>query len=247
MAVASFFEVVNAQILVSAYVLPGITNVKYKDFNTFAESYNKVNNSNIKLEKTKVGLSYGIDAYYKFLYLGFNYNQQTLTTNASPINNFSSRQFDLDLRSYLFNIGWFMGTERLMVCPYLVCGKNAMDLDAYVNYFGNYKTYGNDKLDGTYSGSNMLIGYGIKVNYIYKIFFASFGFSQAFSAFPTASIHDFGLKGDPLYGGYSDIGMDWETYTSGHSWDYTGKYVSSSIRQTFFQLGVGFFIGKNLN
>lgn len=247
----SLFMVVNAQILVSAYALPGITNVKYKDFNTFAESYNKVNDANIKLSRNTFNVSSGVDICYKFFCFGFNYNKSTVSSNASPINNFSSRQFDVDLKSYLFNIGVNYGADgwggAYSFTPYMLCGLNYLDLDAYTNYFDGFKTYGNHKLDGTYSGTNMLFGYGIKVSYFYKIFYASLGFSQAFSLFPTASVHDFGSKGDALNGGYSDIGIDWAAYTSGNSWDYTGKYVSSSIRQTFFQLGVGLFFGKLTN
>ena len=229
----------------SIYAIPTFTNVKYTDFNTFATGYNTVNNSNLALPKWGVGFATGMDFYYSFFYFGLNYNSLNLNANPIALSDFSDRHFDLKLKSYIANIGWNIGRGSFGINPYMICGMNYLDLDAYITYFDKYKSYGNYKIDGTYSGTNMLFGFGFKVNYFYKIFFASLGFSKIYSVFPTASIHDFGAKGDiTAGGGYTDIGTDWATYTSGNSWDYTGKFMSSSNKQFMIQLTAGIFLGQ---
>ncbi len=230
----------------TVYAIPTLTNVKYADFNTFADGYNAVNGTNLELPKFGIGFSTGAEVYYDFFYFGFNYNKLTLSPDPITISNFSKRNFDLKLTSYISNVGWNIGFKAFSVTPYMICGMNYVDLDTYITYFEDYKSYGNYKLDGTYSGTNILYGFGLKANYFYKIFFASVGFSRMYSIFPTASIHDFGAKGDPvLGGGYTDIGTDWATYTSGNSWDYTGKFMSSANKQFMFQLTAGIFIGAS--
>jgi hypothetical protein len=234
---------------IALYAAPAFTKVKYNDFNTFADSYNTVNGYNLKgFSKMSTGFSTGADAYYNIFYWGLYYNRLNKSADPVKLDAISERQFDLRLRSWIANIGWNMGRGPISFSPYIAMGMNYLDLDAYINYYGKYKSYGNYKLDGTYSGTNMLVGFGLKANFFFNIFYASLGITKLYSAFPTASIHDFGSKGDPVTGGgYTDIGTDWATYTTGNSWDYTGKYVSSSNKQFIIQLSAGIFIGKTGN
>lgn len=242
----AIFNIANAQQMgITLFAAPTVNIVKYNDFNTFAEGYNKVNNSDLSLPKMGVGFSTGAEFYYDFFYFAFYYNKLNLSTKPIVLSDFSERNIDLGMKSYISNIGFNFGKGPFSVSPFAICGINDVDLDAYVNYFGDYKTYGNYKLDGVYSGRNMLFGFGLKANFFYKMAFASLGFSKTYSVFPTASIHDFGEKGDPVFGGgYTDIGTDWATYSSGNSWEYTGKYMSSANKQFIIQLTVGLFIGE---
>jgi len=234
---------------VAIFAAPAFTKVKYNDFNTFAESYNTVNGYSLKgFSKMSIGFLTGADLFIGPGYFGLYYNKLNESADPVALNDISERQFDLKLRSWWANIGANIGRGPISLSPYVVCGMNYLDLDAYINYYDKYKSYGNYKLDGTYSGTNMLFGFGLKANVFYKIFFASVGFSKLYSVFPTASIHDFGSKGDPVYGGgYTDIATDWATFTSGNSWDYTGKYMSSSNKQFIIQLSAGIFIGRTGN
>ncbi len=233
------------QVGVSLYTGPTINIVKYNDFNTFAKSYNDLNGYDLKLSKVGIGLSTGGDILYNGFYYGFYYNKLNISSNSVRINDFSNRKFDIGLTSYNSNIGFNFGEGPFSISPYVVIGINDVDLDAYVEYFRKYKTYGNYKLDGTYSGRNILVGFGAKVNLFYKIFFASLSLTKTYSIMPTAAIHDFGAKGDPvLGGGYTEIATDWAAFNSVNSWDYTGKYMSSSNKQFIIQLSLGLFLGN---
>lgn len=242
------YNAVAQQMGVSLFAGPTVNIVKYNDFNTFAESYNDVNGYDLKLSKVGTGFSTGGDLFYDFFYFGFYYNKLNISSNSVRINDFSNRKFDIGLTSYNSNIGFNFGNGPISISPYVVLGINDVDLDAYVEYFRKYKTYGNYKLDGTYSGRNILVGFGAKVNLFYKIFFASLSLTKTYSVMPTAAIHDFGKKGDPvLGGGYTEIATDWDTFTSVNSWDYSGKYISSSNKQFIIQLSLGIFIGDSNN
>jgi hypothetical protein len=239
------FNLIKAQQAgLALYAVPNFAIVKYKDFNTFASGYNQVNGSNLKLPKLAVGFTTGLDAYYGFFYFGLNYNKLSISPTPIVLSDYSERHIEINSKSWVANIGWNIGRGAYSLSPYMICGMDYLDFDTYIQYFGEYKSYGNYKLDGTYSGTNMLLGFGLKVNYFYKIFFGSIGISQIYSVLPTASIHDFGAKGEPDFGGgYTDIGTDWASYSTSHTWDYAGKYMSSAHNQFVMQLTVGIFIG----
>ncbi|MDD3876168.1 MAG: hypothetical protein PHT69_06075 [Bacteroidales bacterium] len=225
----------------SFYGGPSYSFIKYKDFNTFAESYNGLNSSNLKLPGSGLGYMYGGDLLYEMFHFGFYFNKLTVSTDPVKLTDFSARQFDLRLNNYISNIGFTFGESPLSFSTFVVCGINSLDLDAYINYFGKYKSYGNYLLDGTFSGMNMLIGLGFKVNFTYAPLYASIGFSQAYSVLPTASISDLSKPND---NGYTEIGLDWSSFTSGNSWDYQGAYMSSSNRQSIIQFSLGLFLGE---
>ena len=232
------------------FAAPSFTKVKYNDFNTFAESYNAVNGFDLQgFTKMKANFSYGGDIYVGPIYWGLYYNRFKELTTPVKIDAYCERQFNLRLHSIIANIGGNIGEGPFIISPYVACGWTSLFLDAYMNYFdGDRRYYGNYKLDGTYRGNHMSIGFGLKTTYLLKPFYVSLGFTKLYSAWVGPFIHDFGEKGNPvLGGGYTELGTDWATFTSNGSYNYKGEYMTSSVKQFTIQLSAGIFLGNPEN
>ncbi len=225
---------------IAIYGAPTLAKIKYADFNTFADSYNSYNGYDLHgFDKMKVNLTYGVDIFVKFMYFGLYYNKFSASSNAIKVSANTDRHFDLSSKSYMTNIGWNIGKGPISISPFMPLGLNRTFLDVYMKYFGQDKYYGSYKLDGNYTGLSGKFGFGLKVNFFLKPFFASLGFSKVYTIFGASEMDDFGTKN-----GYSSIATDWSTYQSVNSWDYTGKFMSSNHRDFNLFLNLGLFIGK---
>lgn len=234
----------NAQQMgVAIYGAPTLTKIKYNDFNTFADSYNTYNGYNLQgFDKMKVTMTYGADIFVKFMYFGLYYNKFSASSNAVQVSANTERHFDLVSKSYMTNVGWNLGKGPISISPYMPIGLNRTFLDVYMKYNGADKYYGNYKLDGYYTGLSGRFGFGLKLNFFLKPFFASLGFSKIYTIFGAGEMMDFGTKS-----GYDSIATDWGTYQSGNSWDYTGNFMSSNHKDFTIQLSLGAFIGSTGN
>ena len=242
-----FINVFAQDARISIFGSPVWNFIKYKEFHTFANSYNALNNTNLKgFSKPLIGYSTGLDLYIDKFYLGFLYYKTKGTNEAIQISDIAERQFRLRSRNIGVNFGLNLSEEKYSIIPYASVNiSNVTFLDAYLLYKDEYKFYGSSPLDGTYRGYGCHGGLGIKCNlYFLSPLFVSLSATKLWPFLTGMHLSDWDQQ--KLKNGYSEIGLDWGSFVKDRLKysDDNGKYLSSKHGEFYIQLSIGFVFGE---